>query len=143
MPLKIRKAAMCRRNYYSVVLEILETINHQKAGIKSLNEPIINTTAPAGELALQIHGAIAEFERQRIRQRIQAGVRHARKSGKTLDRPKALTNEAANAVVKLHRQGTTVAQLSSTFGVSPPTIRKYLGSQSTDADFSTSIGGES
>ena len=125
------------------LLEILDTIKHNQAGIKSLNEPIINTAAPAGELALQIHGVIAEFERQRIRQRIQAGVRHARKSGKTLDRPKALTNEAANAVVKLHRQGTTVAQLSRTFGVSPPTIRKYLVSQSTDADFSTSIGVES
>ena len=125
------------------LLEVLETIKQHGAGIKSLNEPIIDTSTPIGEFALQIFGVIAEFERQRIRQRIQAGVRHARRSGKTLGRPKALTNEAANAVVKLHRQGTTIAQLSRTFGVSPPTIRKYLVSQSTDADFSTSIGVES
>ena len=125
------------------LLDILETIKQHGAGIKSLSEPIIDTTTPVGEFALQIFGVIAEFERQRIRQRIQAGVRHARRSGKTLGRPKALTNEAANAIVKLHRQGTTIAQLSRTFGVSPPTIRKYLVSQSTDADFSTSIGVES
>ena len=101
-----------------------------------------NQPTPAGEFAPQILGVIAEFEGQRIRQKIQAGVRHARKNGKTLGRPKALRNQASNAVVKLHRQGTTIAYLSRTFGVSPPTIRKYLGSQSTDADFSTSIGGE-
>ena len=65
------------------LLDILETIKQHGAGIKSLNEPIIDTSTPIGEFALQIFGVIAEFERQRIRQRIQAGVRHARKSGKT------------------------------------------------------------
>ena len=108
------------------LLEILETIKHHKAGIKFLSEPIIDTTTPVGEFALQIFGVIAEFERQRILQRIQAGVRHARRSGKTLGRPRALTKEKADAIVKLHRHGTSIAQLSRTFGVSPPTIRKYL-----------------
>ena len=108
------------------LLDILETIKQHGAGIKSLNEPIIDTSTPIGEVALQIFGVIAEFERQRIRQRIQAGVRHARKSGKTLGRPRALTKEKADAIIKLHRQGTSIAQLSRTFGVSSPTVRKYL-----------------
>ena len=95
----------------------------------SLSEPIIDTSTPVGEFALQIFGVIAEFERQRIRQRIQAGVRHARKSGKTLGRPRALTKEKADATVKLREQGTSISQLSRTFGVSPPTIRKYLAEQ--------------
>ena len=108
------------------LLEILETIKQHGAGIKSLNEPIIDTSTPVGEFALQIFGVIAEFERQRIRQRIQAGVRHARKRGKTLGRPRALTKGRADAIRKLHRQGTSIARLSRTFGVSSPTVRKYL-----------------
>ena len=108
------------------LLDILETIKHHKAGIKSLSEPNIDTTTPVGEFALQLFGVIAEFERQRIGQRVQAGVRHAKKSGKTLGYPRALPKEKADTILRLRRQGTTSAQLSRTFGVSLPTIRKYL-----------------
>lgn len=52
------------------LLEILEAIKHHGAGIKSLGEPIIDTTTPVGEFALQIFAVIAEFEHQYIRHRI-------------------------------------------------------------------------
>src|SRR5262245_53562125 len=47
----------------------------------------IDATTPAGKLQLHILGAIAEFERERIRERILAGLRRARTQGKRLGRP--------------------------------------------------------
>ena len=53
----------------------------------SLNEGI-DATTPAGKLQLHILGAIAEFERGRIRERVIAGLRRARAQGKRLGRPR-------------------------------------------------------
>jgi DNA invertase Pin-like site-specific DNA recombinase len=47
----------------------------------------IDATTPAGKLQMHILGAIAEFERGRIRERVVAGLRRARAEGKTLGRP--------------------------------------------------------
>ena len=63
---------------------------------------------------------------RRIRERIHAGLDHARRNGKSLGRPKALDDEKAAAVVRLRGQGTTIGELSRTFGISKPTVRKYL-----------------
>ena len=48
----------------------------------------IDATTPAGKLQLHIHGAIAEFERGRIQERVRAGLARARAQGKRLGRPK-------------------------------------------------------
>lgn len=49
----------------------------------------IDATTPAGKLQMHILGAIAEFERDRIRERVLAGLQRARTQGKRLGRPKA------------------------------------------------------
>ena len=108
------------------LLEILDTLKERGVGITSLREPLIDTTTASGELVLQIFGVIAEFERHRIRERIHAGLDHARRNGKSLGRPKALDDEKAAAIVRLRDQGTTIGELSRTFGISKPTVRKYL-----------------
>ena len=87
---------------------------------------MIDTTTASGELVLQIFGVIAEFERRRIRERIHAGLDHARRNGKSLGRPKALNTEKAAAIARLRDQGTTIGELSRTFGISKPTVREYL-----------------
>lgn len=48
----------------------------------------IDTTSPSGKLIFHIFGAIAEFERELIRERVRAGLRRARREGKKLGRPK-------------------------------------------------------
>ena len=111
------------------LLEILDTFKDKGVGIKSLREPLIDTTTASGELVLQIFGVIAQFERQRIRERIHTGLAHARKNGKVLGRPRVIDDEKAAAISKLRNQGTSIAELSRTFGVTPPTIRKYLATR--------------
>ena len=49
----------------------------------------IDATTPAGKLQMHILGAIAEFERERIRERVMAGLQRAKAQGKRLGRPRS------------------------------------------------------
>jgi DNA invertase Pin-like site-specific DNA recombinase len=85
----------------------------------------IDTTTPAGRLQLHILSAISQFERDRIRERVLAGLRRARNEGKTLGRPKS--------VLPLDRLAT-VAHLSLTdastaLGVSRSTLKRWRRGQ--------------
>ena len=88
----------------------------------SLHEGI-DATTPAGKLQMHILGAIAEFERERIRERVLAGLQRARKQGKRLGRPRA----AARLPVALPK-GLTVRQAAKAWGVSKSTAARWINS---------------
>ena len=62
-------------------------------GLKSLNDPV-DTTNPQGRLVFNIFASLAEFERDLIIERTQAGLKAARARGRTGGRPKGLSDEA-------------------------------------------------
>jgi DNA invertase Pin-like site-specific DNA recombinase len=66
---------------------LLDELAAVGVGFVSLNEGI-DTSTPAGRLQLHVLGAIAEFERDRIRERVRAGLARARAQGKRLGRPR-------------------------------------------------------
>jgi putative DNA-invertase from lambdoid prophage Rac len=70
------------------LVTMLEDLNHMGVAFVSLGEGI-DCTTPAGKLQLHILAALAEFERERIRERVMAGLQRARMQGKRLGRPKA------------------------------------------------------
>jgi DNA invertase Pin-like site-specific DNA recombinase len=81
----------------------------------------IDATTPAGKLQMHILGAIAEFERERIRERVLAGLQRARSQGKRLGRPKAaVPNERLQRVRELP---VSIAALR--LGVSPSTVKRW------------------
>jgi len=95
----------------------------QRLGIAfvSLNEGI-DCTTPAGRLQLHILAALAEFERERIRERVLAGLDRARKLGVRLGRPRRAVPSAA-----LQRlQGLPVRQAAKQLGVSRSTAQRWL-----------------
>jgi DNA invertase Pin-like site-specific DNA recombinase len=65
---------------------LLDELAALGVGFVSLGEGI-DTSTPAGRLQLHVLGAIAEFERERVRERVIAGLRRARRDGKRLGRP--------------------------------------------------------
>src|SRR4051812_33460847 len=69
-------------------------------GFKSLTEAI-DTTTSGGKLVFHIFGALAEFEREIIRERTNAGLSAARARGKTGGRPKALTEKQVQILHQL------------------------------------------
>ena len=63
----------------------------------------IDTASPAGRLTYQVLGAVAEFERELLRERVKAGLQHARAKGRTMGRP-PLRVLTAEEVAKLRRE---------------------------------------
>lgn len=98
-----------------LLLDDLQTIG---VGFVSLAEGI-DATTPAGRLQLHILGAIAEFERARIAERVKAGLARARTQGKTLGRPRLST------AVTVPR-GLTVRHAARLWDVSKSTAAKRL-----------------
>src|SRR5229473_2338331 len=70
------------------LITLLEELQVLGVAFVSLAEGI-DATTPAGKLQMHILGAIAEFERERIRERVMAGLQRARSQGKRLGRPNA------------------------------------------------------
>src|SRR5204863_7764914 len=70
------------------LIETITTLNNRKIGFKSLTENI-DTTTSSGKLIFHIFGALAEFERDIIRERTKAGLEAARARGRRGGRPKA------------------------------------------------------
>ena len=79
----------------------------------------IDCTTPAGKLQLHILGAIAEFERARIAERVKAGLARARANGKRLGRPRK--TQPAIAV-----PGGSVREAAKLWGVSKSTAARWI-----------------
>jgi DNA invertase Pin-like site-specific DNA recombinase len=90
-------------------------------GFKSLTENI-DTTTSGGKLIFHIFGALAEFERNLIRERTQAGLLAARARGRRGGRPKALRGNRVNIAQALYNnKGNSIAEISRTLRISRAT----------------------
>ncbi len=81
----------------------------------------IDATTPAGKLQMHILGAIAEFERARISERVHAGLARARRAGKRLGRPHARVPRQLLAGV----EGLSLRDAALRLGVSRTTIKRW------------------
>ena len=101
------------------LVTLLDELQALGVAFVSLGEGI-DCTTPAGRLQLHILAALAEFERSRIAERVQAGLARARKQGKRLGRPRL-----ARPPVALPRR-MTVREAASTWGVSKSTAARWI-----------------
>ena len=108
------------------VLTIMERIQEEKAGFRSLTEAI-DTTTPAGRMMMQMIGSFAEFERAMLRERTRAGLKAARKEGRIGGRrPKLLPQQQAEVVKMVTKGKKTAADAARLFNVHPATISRLL-----------------
>src|SRR3954453_8356040 len=113
------------------LIETVTALQARNIGFRSLTEQI-DTTTSGGKLVFHIFGALAEFERDVIRERTQAGLSAARARGKRGGRPKLLSPERRKLVVQLYNeQKHTVAEICQLMGISKPTLYSYLDEVST------------
>jgi DNA invertase Pin-like site-specific DNA recombinase len=95
-------------------------------GFKSLTENI-DTTTSGGKLVFHIFGALAEFEREIIRERTQAGLASARSRGKVGGRPKALTPKEVQILRNMAAdKSLAVADICKTLGIGRTTFYRYV-----------------
>jgi DNA invertase Pin-like site-specific DNA recombinase len=100
------------------LITLLEELQALGIAFVSLNEGI-DATTPAGKLQMHILGAIAEFERARIAERVKAGLQRARAQGKRLGRPR----KAPTTIVI---PGGSVREAASVWGVSKSTAARWI-----------------
>jgi len=80
--------------------------------------------ADTGKLTMQVINAVAEFERDLLIERTQAGLNRAKAEGKTLGRPASLTDEQRRDVAQRLKDGAGVSALSRAFKTSRQTIMR-------------------
>ena len=73
------------------LIEVVEGLNSQKIGLRSIKESMIDTTTPTGNLIFQIFGVLAEYERGVNLERTVAGIMAARKAGTKFGRPGSIS----------------------------------------------------
>jgi DNA invertase Pin-like site-specific DNA recombinase len=94
-------------------------------GFKSLTENI-DTTTSGGKLIFHIFGALAEFERNLIRERTQAGLMAARARGRKGGRPKVLTSKQLGITLDLYEKHHPIAEICRTLKISKATLYRAL-----------------
>jgi DNA invertase Pin-like site-specific DNA recombinase len=111
------------------LIETITTLNNRNIGFKSLQENI-DTTTSGGKLIFHIFGALAEFERDSIRERTNAGLAAARARGRRGGRPKATTlntpKKVALAQSLYDNKNNTIDEICKTLNISRATLYRYI-----------------
>lgn len=111
------------------LVELVGSLIERKVGLLSLNDPI-DTTSAQGRLVFNLFASLAEFERELIRERTNAGLSAARARGRVGGRPKGLTPQAeatALAAETLYRERKlSVAAIAQKLHLSKSTLYSYL-----------------
>jgi DNA invertase Pin-like site-specific DNA recombinase len=108
------------------LIETITSLNNRNIGFKSITENI-DTTTSGGKLIFHIFGALAEFERDIIRERTQAGLTAARARGRKGGRPKSLTGKKVAMAQALYAdKNNAVSEISKTLNISRATLYRYI-----------------
>lgn len=114
---------------------LIDTVNalaERKVAFRSLTENI-DTTTSGGKLVFHIFGALAEFERELIRERTQAGLGAARARGRHGGRPTVMPpDKVATARQMYDSKKFTVEAIARVLGVSRASIYRHLGDPATN-----------
>ena len=108
------------------LIDTVSELEERGIGFRSLQESI-DTTTSGGRLIFHIFGALAEFERNLIRERTMAGLQAARARGRLGGRPKKLDAKKTELAYQLYDEKTyAVQEICQMLGVSKPTLYTYL-----------------
>jgi DNA invertase Pin-like site-specific DNA recombinase len=108
------------------LIDTIRDLQERGVGFRSLQEQI-DTTTSGGKLIFHVFGALAEFERDLIRERTHAGLAAARARGRLFGRPKVLTPQQVKQLRSLAQDDrNTVAEICQTLGISKATYYRYL-----------------
>jgi DNA invertase Pin-like site-specific DNA recombinase len=108
------------------LIETVQALESRQLGLRSLQEQI-DTTTSGGKLIFHVFGALAEFERDLIRDRTRAGLLAARARGRKGGRPRSLdSRQAAMAATLIRDPQVRVSDICEQLKVSKSTLYRYL-----------------
>jgi DNA invertase Pin-like site-specific DNA recombinase len=106
------------------LIDIVRDLDRRGVGFRSLTENLDTTTA-GGRLVFHLFGALAQFERDIIRERTLAGLDAAAARGRKGGRPKAMDDSKIEAARRLLDSGMPVKEVSATLDVGISTLYRY------------------
>jgi len=105
----------------SHLLTIVTSLKEKGVAFRSLTEQM-DTTTPHGELLFQLFGALAQYERALIQERVKAGISAAKRRGRHSGRPHSLDGEKMESVLAALESGTSKATVCRTFNIPRSTL---------------------
>ncbi len=108
----------------SHLIRLVDTLGSLSVDLVSLGDAGLDTTGPSGRLLFHVMGAVAEFERELIRERTRSGVAAARRRGKRLGRPRV--HVPLGQARTLLDQGLSIAATARELGVAKATLQRRL-----------------
>ncbi len=124
------------------LVSLVNEMQGKGAEFQSLNDHI-DTTTPQGKFTFQLFAALAEFERDIIRERTKAGLVAARARGRKGGRPKGLSKEARHTAMIAERlyqdEELTVKQICRQLSISRGTFYNYLRHRGVDVGSSRNV----
>jgi len=109
----------------SHLLAIVTTLKDKQVAFRSLTEGMDTTTA-SGELLFHVFGALAQYERALIQERVIAGLSAAKRRGRVGGRPAAIVGEKRDAIITALNDGMSKAAVCRNFGVKRTTLIETL-----------------
>jgi DNA invertase Pin-like site-specific DNA recombinase len=111
------------------LIETVTALRDRGVGFQSVQEAI-DTTTSGGKLIFHVFGALAEFERDIIRERTLAGLAAARVRGRKGGRPRNLDDKRKRHAATLHGDPTnSVQDICRSLGIPKATLYRYLAEQ--------------
>lgn len=121
------------------MLSIIAEIGAKGIGFQSIAEPWADTTSPAGKLMLTVMAGVAEFERERIKERQREGIARAKAEGRFQGAPKRFDPEK---ICELYAGGMRPRDIKAELGCSEATIFRALKDANIDLKVAAPPGGE-
>lgn len=108
---------------------LVETVNELHAlGVDLyIHQQAIDTSTPAGKLAFSVFGALAEYERSLIRERVCSGLERAKRDGIKLGRPTNLNDTVRAAILALRSRNIPIRRIAAQLKVGTGTVYSVLG----------------
>jgi len=121
------------------LLDALEEFRVLGIDFVSLTEGI-DTTTPTGQPLFSILGAVAQFERDLIAERVCAGINHARRMGKRIGRPRVMVD--AGPIICLRGGGMSLRQIARKLGIPVSRVRRALARSTSVSTEKKSVTGD-
>jgi len=108
------------------LIQTVKELSEKGIGFKSLQENI-DTTTSGGQLIFHIFGALAQFERELIKERTNAGLKAARVRGRLGGRPSLLNKYQVKKMAAHYAKGElAINEICKLFNITKPTLYRYF-----------------
>ena len=112
------------RSVADLLVATLQELKDLGVGFVSITEAL-DLTTPIGRAMAGLPAVFAEFERQILRERVRAGLAHARQNGKRLGRPPTAARKGSQ-VRELYRHGISKAEIARRLHIGRTSVRRIL-----------------